>query len=108
MSEKDNTASSPSDSVSDRRFRRYHRAAERRRKAERADSVFYRAVFSIAGVGAALAIGLAVWVLNGGGTATELGTLTYPWIGPFSKLEVFGIGFIIFLAAMFFWRVRKR
>lgn len=108
MTEKENPADSHPESVSDRRFRRYHRAAERRRKAERADSVFYRAVFSIAGVGAALAIGLAVYVLNGGSGASDIGDLASPWIGPFSKLEIYGIGFIIFLAGLFFWRVRKR
>ena len=108
MSEKENSTNASSQNVSDRRFRRYHRAAERRRKAERADSVFYRAVFSIAGVGAALAIGLAVYVLNGGSGASDIGNIASPWIGPFSKLEIFGIGFIIFLAGLFFWRVRKR
>lgn len=95
-------------SSQDRRFRRYKRAELRRRKAERADTVFYRAVFSIAGVGAALAIGLAVMVMNGGVDMSAMGNLAEPWIGSMSRLDALGIGFILMLAALYFWRVRKR
>lgn len=96
------------DTASERRFKRHHRAAARRRKAAREDSHFFRAVFSIAGVGAALAIGFAVFGLTGGSDLGGLGDLARPWIGPFSKLEVIGVGMIAGLAALFFWRVRKR
>ena len=56
-----------SESISDRRFRRYNHRKMQQNKAAREDAVFYRAVFSIAGIGAALAIGLAVFAMNGGG-----------------------------------------
>lgn len=108
MSEKDSSLSSSNESAGERRFRRSHRAAQRRRAAERADSRFFRAVFSIAGVGAALAVGLAVFAMNGGGDVSGLTGLAEPWIGGFSRLEVFGIVFILCLGALFFWRVRKR
>lgn len=108
MSEKDNRIQSSGDSASERRFRRYHRAAERRRKAERADSHFFRAVFSVAGVGAAIAIGLAFYALNGGGDLSGFSSLAVPWIGPFSQLEILGVGFILGLGTLYFWRVRKR
>ncbi len=107
MSDKETDASGP-ETVNDRRFRRYHRAAARRRKAEKSDTYFYRAVFSVAGVGAAFAIGLAVFVLTGGDSLSGMETLAAPWIGNMSRLEVFGIGFIVFLGALFLWRVRKR
>lgn len=94
--------------ASERRFRRYHRAEARRRRQAREDSHFFRAVFSIAGVGAALAIGLAVYFVGGGRDLSGLETLAMPWLGPFSKLEVMGIGIVIFMAASFLWRVRKR
>lgn len=97
---------SPSDDT-DRRFRRYHRARARRAKAAREDANFFRAVYSLAGVGAALAIGLAVFGMTGG-SVSGLEGLAQPWIGPVTKLEALGIGFIGFLAILYFWRVRKR
>ena len=97
---------SPADDA-DRRFRRYHRSRARRAKAAREDANFFRAVYSLAGVGAALAIGLAVFGMTGGSVAGLEG-LAQPWIGPFTKLEVLGVGFIGSLALMYFWRIRKR
>ena len=94
--------------ISDRRFRRYHRAAARRRQQDREDSHFFRAVFSIAGVSAALAIGLAVYFLGGGRDLSALGAWATPWLGPFSKLEVLGAAVIVALGGLYLWRVRKR
>ena len=65
-------------------------------------------MFSLAGVGGALAIGLAVFVLTGGDSLGGLENLAEPWIGGASRLEIFGIGFILFLGALYFWRIRKR
>ncbi len=97
-----------SEKLSDRRFRRYHRAAARRKQAAREDSHFFRAVFSIAGLGAALAIGLAVYFVGGGSDLSGLEALARPWLGPMSKLEVMGVGVIAALGVLFLWRVRKR
>ena len=97
------------ETVSDRRFRRYHRQAARRRKQAREDTRFFQAVFSLAGVAAAIAIGIAVFGITGGGVnAGALNDLTRPWIGPMSKFEFFGLVFIVVLGGIYFWRIRKR
>jgi len=98
----------PSD-YTQRRFRRYHAAQARRRKASAADDRFSRAVFSVAGIAAALAIGLGVLGMRGLSIDPESAArLTSPWIGPASRIEVYGIGFIVVLAVIFMWRVRRR
>lgn len=95
--------------VSRQRFKRYHKATERRRAAERQDSQFFRAVFSLAGVAGALAIGLAVFGMTGGNfdPATMEGLLE-PWLGSLSRLQVGGIVFVLLVGGLYFWRVRKR
>ncbi len=103
------TKNKRADSVSERRFRRYHRSAERRRAAERQDSQFFRAIFSLAGVAAAFAIGLAVWGMTGGGfDVNSMDGLLQPWIGPLSKLEAIGILFVVMIGGLYFWRIRRR
>ncbi len=98
-----------SDSISERRFRRHNRAAERRRKAAQEDSRFFRAVFSLAGVTAAFAIGLAVFGLSGGSIdPASMDGLLAPWIGPLSRLDIAGLAFILLLGGLYFWRIRKR
>ncbi|MBC6402030.1 MAG: hypothetical protein GDA39_05045 [Hyphomonadaceae bacterium] len=95
--------------ISDRRFRRYHRQAERRRKQERRDSRFMAAVFSLAGITAAIAIGVAVFGMQGGRMDTgALADLTRPWLGSLSKFEVLGLVFIALVGGLYFWRIRKR
>ena len=96
------------DNVSDRRFKRYHRAAARRRAAAKADDAFFKAVFSLAGVATAFVFVLIYAAMNGGGGLLALAPLSEPWLGPFSKLEIFGFSFIAFLAALYFWRVRQK
>ena len=105
MVDKNDKIDGPEDG--DRRFRRYHRARARRAKAARDDANFFRAVYSLAGVGAALAIGLAVFGMTGG-RVSGLEGLAQPWIGTVTQLEALGIGFIALLAVMYFWRIRKR
>ncbi|NNE56917.1 MAG: hypothetical protein HKN36_02315 [Hellea sp.] len=91
------------------RFRRYHKAQARRRKAELEQDRFSRAVFSVAGVAAAIAIGLGVLATQGPTIDKEAAAnLTDPWIGPASRMEVFGLGFIAIIAVLFLWRIRKR
>ena len=95
--------------VSRQRFKRYHRAAERRRAAERQDSQFFRAVFSLAGVAGALAIGLAVFGMTGGNfDPSTMERLLEPWIGSLSRLQVGGLVFVIIIGGLYFWRIRKR
>ncbi len=97
------------ETVSERRFRRYHKQAARRRQQEREDSRFFQAVFSLAGVGAAIALGIAFLAMNGGGmNPRTLASLTEPWLGPLSRMEVFGLAFIALLGAVYFWRIRRR
>lgn len=93
----------------DRRFRRYHAAQARRRKAAAADERFSRAVFSVGGVAAAIAIALGVVSLNGLNVdPASAAYLTDPWKLGLSRMEIYGLGFIAVLALLFFWRIRKR
>ena len=100
---------------SERMFRRSRRAEERRRKAARDDANFFKAVFSLAGVATGFVFILIFLAMsssnsgNGGaGLMSVVGPLSDPWLGPFSKLEIFGGLFIAILAALYFWRIRKR
>lgn len=106
MTDEKDDLKAPEDS--ERRFRRYHRSRARRAKAAQEDANFFRAVYSLAGVGGALAIGLAVFGMTGGSGVGDLGGLVDPWIGPVTKLEALGVGSIAALAAVYFWRIRKR
>ncbi len=100
---------SESEPVTERRFRRYHAAQARRRKADIANERFNRAVFSVAGVAAAIAIALGVVAMNGLNLDKESAAhLTDPWIMGLSRMEVYGMGFIGVMALVFFWRIRKR
>lgn len=94
--------------VSDRRFRRYHRARERQAANARADDAFFKAVFSLAGVATAFVFILIYAAVSGGGGLAALAPLSEPWLGPFSKLELIGFGAIALLAGIYFWRVRKK
>lgn len=95
--------------ISERRFRRNQRRTERKRKQEKEDNRFMAAVYSLTGVTAAIAIGIAVFGMNGGQMDTGiLANMAQPWLGPLSKFEIFGFGFIILLGAIYFWRIRSR
>jgi hypothetical protein len=96
------------DSVSDRRFRRYHKAAARRRAEAKSDDAFFKAVFSLMGVATAFVFILIYAALNGGGGLISLAPLSEPWIGSFSKLEIIGFGVIGLLAAVYLWRIRRK
>ncbi len=93
----------------ERRFRRYHKARDRRQSAQRADSRFFQAVFALAGVASALAIGIAVMAITGGGpNMMALHGWTEPWLGALSRLEVLGLAFVAVIGGMFAWRIRRR
>lgn len=106
MSDENEKRNAPEDR--DRRFRRYHRARARRVQQAKDDANFFRAVYSLAGVGGAMAIGLAVLGMTGGRGVEGMDGLAQPWIGPVTKLEALGLAFIAMLAVIFFWRIRKR
>lgn len=94
---------------SQRMFRRSRRAEERRRKQARDDANFFKAVFSLAGVATGFVFILIYLAQSGGGGGLiAMAPLAQPWLGPFSKLEIFGGLFIAFLAALYLWRIRKR
>ncbi len=92
-----------------RRFRRYHKAQARRRRDAAADARFSGAVFSVAGVAAAIAIALGVLGLRGASVDPDAAQrLTDPWIGPVSRMDAYGIGLIAFLGLVYLWRIRRR
>lgn len=97
---------------SERMFRRSRRAEDRRRKQSRDDANFFKAVFSLAGVATGfvfILIYLATSSMSGGGSGLDsLAPLSQPWLGPVSKLELFGGLFIGLLAAVYLWRIRRR
>jgi hypothetical protein len=97
---------------SERMFRRSRRAEDRRRKQARDDANFFKAVFSLAGVATAFVFILIFLasssMSDGGGGLASLAPLSEPWLGPVSKLELFGGLFIGLLAAVYLWRIRKR
>lgn len=94
---------------SERMFRRSRRAEERRRKQARDDANFFKAVFSLAGVATGFVFILIYLAQSGGGGGLiALAPLAQPWLGPFSKMEIFGGLFIAALAALYLWRIRKR
>lgn len=94
---------------SQRMFRRSRRAEERRRKQARDDANFFKAVFSLAGVATGFVFILIYLAQSGGGGGLiAMAPLAQPWLGPFSKLEIFGGLFIAVLAALYLWRIRKR
>lgn len=99
----------PYERPSQRMFRRSRRAEERRRKQARDDANFFRAVFSLAGVATGFVFILIYLAQSGGGGGLiAMAPLAQPWLGPFSKLEIFGGLFIAGLAALYLWRIRKR
>jgi len=106
--EKDREYKTRGETVSDRRFRRYHRARARQKANAKADDAFFKAVFSLAGVATAFVFILIWAAMNGGGGLAALAPLSAPWLGPFSQLEIIGFGVIAILAAVYFWRVRKK
>jgi len=92
-----------------RRLRRYHKAQARRRKDAASDARFSRALFSLAGMAAAFAIALGVLGMRGASVDPDAAQkLTDPWIGPVSRLEVYGIAVILILAVIYMWRIRRR
>ena len=91
-----------------RGFSRYQRVKERKRVQARADARFYRAAFSLMGIITAFVFIVIFMVMNGGEILVGLAPLSEPWLGPLSKLEIGGFGFIAVLAGTYLWRIRSR
>jgi len=94
---------------STRRQSRYNRVQERRAAQKRADSRFYAGMFSIMGVVALFAVLLSALSINGSNVdVSGMESLARPWLGPLTKLEVAGLGFVGVVAAMAYMRMRKK
>lgn len=97
------------DSYSQRRFRRYHRAQERRRQEQKGEARFTRLIISITGIVGVVAVGLAVFGARGGTMDMDRANyLTRPWIGEMTRIEGYGLGIIALLVLYFFIRRRLR
>lgn len=97
------------DSYSQRRFRRYHRAQERRRKNAKSEARFSRIIISITGLVGVVAVGLAVFGARGATIdLNRADYLTRPWIGEMTRIEGYGLGVILLLVLFFLLRNRLR
>lgn len=105
----DNENPDDQDSYSQRRFRRYHRALERRRKDQKGEARFTRLIISITGIVGVVAVGLAVFGARGATMDLERADyLTRPWIGEMTRIEGYGLGIILLLVIYFLLRKRLR
>ncbi len=92
-----------------RRLSRYQKSQMRRQAQARGDQRFYAGIFAIAGFTALLAILLGAIAINGapiGGAGMT--DWVEPWLGPFSKMELVGLGFVALIALAVYLRMRKR
>jgi len=95
--------------LSNRRQSRYNRVQERRAAQKRADSRFYAGMFSIMGVVAMFAILFAAISINGANVdVSGMESWAQPWLGPLTKLEALGLGFVGIVAGMAYMRMRKK
>ena len=103
------TLSDKPSSLSSRRQSRYNRVQERKAAQKRADNRFYAGMFSMMGVLALFAILLAAIAVNGANVDVGgMESWAQPWLGPLTKLEVAGLVFVAFIAAMAYMRMRKK
>lgn len=94
-----------------RRATRYNKAQERRLAQSRADQKFYAQMFTVCGVLALFVIGLGFVAMNGVSANVgneSLADWSSPWLGPFSKLEIAGLGIVALIAIAMYLRLRKR
>jgi hypothetical protein len=94
-----------------RRATRYTKAQERRLAQSRADQKFYAQMFTVCGVLALFVIGLGLVAMNGVSTSEgneTLADMSVAWLGPFSKLELFGLALVVIIAIVMYLRMRKR
>ena len=92
-----------------RRATRYQRVQERKAAQSRSDNRLYGAMFSLMSIVTLLAILIGAIMMNGAAVnVSGLSGLTAPWLGPFSKLELIGIGIVALIAVGVYMRMRKR
>ena len=92
-----------------RRATRYQKAQQRKAEQSRSDNRLYGAMFAMMSVFALLAILIGAIMMNGGNIdTTSMAGLAKPWLGPFTMLEVIGVGFVVIIAVMTYARMRKR
>ena len=93
-----------------RRLSRYQKSQLRRQAQARGDQRFYAGIFAIAGFTALLAILLGAIAINGApiGGGAGMADWVEPWLGPFSKMELVGLGFVALIALAVYLRMRKR
>jgi len=92
-----------------RRATRYQRVQERKAAQRSADNKLYGAMFSIMGILALLAVLIGAVMLYGGNVdVSGMGNLAQPWLGPFTKLEIFGVAFVGLIAGSVYLRMRKK
>lgn len=93
-----------------RRASRYQKAQMRRQAQARGDQRFYAGIFAIAGFTALLAILLGAIAINGApiGGGEGMADWVNPWLGPFSKMELAGLGFVALISLSVYLRMRKR
>lgn len=103
------------DGYSQRRFRRYQRAQERRYKDNKAEARFSRIMFSMTTISVGMAIGLAFmgYMVAVGRNGVKMDAVAVsrwsdPWIGSFSRLEVYSMGLLALVLLYFFWRARRK
>ena len=92
-----------------RRATRYQKAQQRKAEQSRADNRLYGAMLAMMSIFALLAILIGALMLNGGNVnVSGMAGLAQPWLGPFTKLEVIGFVFVLFIAGTTYLRMRKR
>jgi len=92
-----------------RRASRYQKQQERKAAQRAADNKLYGAMFALISILALLAVLLGALMLYGNNVdVSGMGDLAEPWLGPMTKLEVGGIGFVALIAGVVFLRMRKR
>jgi len=92
-----------------RRASRYQKQQERKAAQRAADNKLYGAMFAMMSIFALLAVLIGALMLYGGNVdVSGMGDLAQPWIGPFTKLEVGGFGFVGLIAAVVYFRMRKK
>jgi len=92
-----------------RRASRYQKQQERKAAQRASDNKLYGAMFAMMSIFALLAVLIGALMLYGGNVdVSGMGDLAQPWIGPFTKLEVGGFAFVGLIAAVVYFRMRKK
>lgn len=92
-----------------RRASRYQKQQERKAAQRAADNKLYGAMFALMSILALFAILIGALMLYGGNVdVSGMGDLAEPWLGPLTKLEIGGFVFVGIIAAILYFRMRKK